>query len=140
LLWAVVAMVISFVAFVVCFELPRHEIMFPVDQPIELACDGQIYTGRVIRLSTSSAEITLQGRLPLRLSGQPVQLHLDAIGWIDGTAVPKSNELKLHLRPTSIQHRQLVVRLFASSTDNVAVRASLRGAMMATITRVSRGS
>src|SRR5260221_8937696 len=83
LLWAVVAMVISFVAFVVCFELPRHEIMFPVDQPIELACDGQIYTGRVIRLSTSSAEITLQGRLPLRLSGQPVQLHLDAIGWID---------------------------------------------------------
>jgi cellulose synthase (UDP-forming) len=132
-------MVISFVAFVVCFELPRHEIMFPVDQPVELACDGQIHAGRIVRLSTSSAEITLQSRLPCRLSGQPVQLLLDTIGWIDGTVVIKSNELRLHLRPTGIQHRQLVVRLFASSTDSVAVRASLRGAMAATITRVSRG-
>jgi cellulose synthase (UDP-forming) len=139
LLWAAVAMVISFVAFVVCFELPRHEIMFPVDQPVDLACDGQIHAGRVIRLSTSSAEITLQRRLPRRLSGQPVQLHFDAVGWIDGTVIIEPNELKLHLRPTSIQHRQLVVRLFASSTNSVAVRASLRGAMIATITRVSRG-
>jgi cellulose synthase (UDP-forming) len=132
-------MVISFVAFVVCFELARHEIMFPVDQPVELACDGQIHAGRIVRLSTSSAEITLQSRLPRRLSGQPMHLHFDTIGWIDGTVVSRSNELKLHLRPTGIQHRQLVVRLFSSSTDNVAVRASLRGAMMATITRISRG-
>jgi cellulose synthase (UDP-forming) len=139
LLWAAIAMIIAFIAFVVCFELPRHEIMFAVDHPIELACDGKILAGRVTQLSTSSAELSLQMNHLLRPSGQPARLHLDTLGWIDGNAFEVSGRIKLRLRPTSIQHRQLVVRLFGSSTGQVADRARLSGAMSATIGRVFRG-
>jgi len=138
LLWAAIAMVISFLAFVVCFELPRHEIMFAVDQPVELACDGKIFPGRVTRLSTSSAEISLQKDCPLR-SEQAVRLYVDPVGWVEGSAFVTASEIKLQLRPTTSQYRRLVVKLFTSTTGDVADRARLSGAMSATIVRVLRG-
>ena len=71
LLWAGIAMLISFVAFLVCFELPRREIFFKADDAAQLAWDGgRSIPGHVTALSTSGAQMSLAGRLPVPPAGQ----------------------------------------------------------------------
>jgi cellulose synthase (UDP-forming) len=41
LLWAGIAMLIAFIAFLLCFELPRFEDMFETDEATQLSCDEQ---------------------------------------------------------------------------------------------------
>jgi cellulose synthase (UDP-forming) len=140
LLWASIAMLIAFIAFLVCFELPRGEALFAVDEAAKLALDDHVVSGRVTGLSTSSAQMSFARNLPARLSNQTVQLYLDALGWI-GAEVASSSEaaVGLRLRPTFVQHKQLVVRLFGSSSSNVADTASMRGVIFGTISRGFRG-
>jgi cellulose synthase (UDP-forming) len=140
LLWAGIAMLIAFVAFLVCFELPRGEALFAVDEAAKLALDDHVFSGRVTALSTSSAQMSLARNLPARLSNQTVRLYLDATGWIEAEVSGSSRAgITLGLRPTSAQHRQLVVRLFGSSSSNVADTAKLRGVIFGTISRGFRG-
>jgi cellulose synthase (UDP-forming) len=78
LLWAGIAMLISFVAFMVCFELPRGDALFAVDAAAQLALDDSVISGHVTGLSTSTAQMSCAQTLPVRLSNQTVQLyHLD---------------------------------------------------------------
>jgi cellulose synthase (UDP-forming) len=140
LLWAAIAMLISFVAFVVCFELPRHEIVFPVDEVAELAWGEQLIPGRLTSLSTSSAEMSLVRNLPMRSPTPPVRLYCDVLGWLDAEpSTCSGDKISLRLRPTSPQHQQLVVRLFGSTSSGVADRARLIGAMFGMIARAFRG-
>jgi cellulose synthase (UDP-forming) len=140
LLWAAIAMLISFVAFVVCFELPRHEIVFPVDEAAQLAWGEQIIPGRLTSLSTSSAEMSLVRNLPRRSPTPPVRIFCDVLGWLDAEPSTFSGDkISLRLRPTSLQHQRLVVRLFGSSSNSVADRARLSGAISGTIARAFRG-
>jgi cellulose synthase (UDP-forming) len=140
LLWAGIAMLIAFIAFLVCFELPRGEALFAVDEAAKLALDDDVISGLVTGLSTSSAQISLARNLPARQSNQTVQLYLDALGWIEAEVSSSSKAvIRLRLRPTSAQHKQLVVRLFGSSSSNVADTASMRGAIFGTISRGFRG-
>src|SRR5258708_1062858 len=78
LLWAGIAMVIAFIAFLVCFELPRGEALFAVDEAAQLALDDNVISGHVTGLSTSSAQIFCARNLPARLSNPTVKLYLDA--------------------------------------------------------------
>ena len=140
LLWAGIAMLIAFVAFLVCFELPRGEALFAVDEAAKLALDDDVISGLVTGLSTSTAQISLARNFPARLSNQAVQLYLDALGWIEAEVSSSSKAvIRLRLRPTSAQHKQLVVRLFGSSSSNVADTASMRGVIFGTISRGFRG-
>ena len=140
LLWAGIAMLIAFVAFLVCFELPRGEPLFAVNEAAQLALDDNVISGHVIGLSTSSARMSFARTLPARLSNQTVRLYLDALGWIEAEVSSRSKAvIGLRLRPTFAQHRQLVVTLFGSSSNNVADTASMRGAIFATISRGFRG-
>jgi cellulose synthase (UDP-forming) len=140
LLWAGIAMVIAFVAFLVCFELPRGETLLAVDEPAQLALDDNVISGHVIGLSTSSAEMSFARTLPAHLTNQTVQLYLDALGWIEAEVSSCSTAIiALRLRPTFAQHKQLVVTLFGSSSYNVADTANLRGAIFGTISRGFRG-
>jgi cellulose synthase (UDP-forming) len=140
LLWAGIAMVIAFIAFLVCFELPRGKTLFAVDEPAQLALDDNVISGQVLGLSTSSAEMSLSRTLPAHLSDQTVQLYLGALGWIEAEVSSCSKAaVALRLRPTFAQHKQLVVRLFGSSSNNVADTASMRGAIFATLSRGFRG-
>jgi cellulose synthase (UDP-forming) len=133
-------MLISFIAFLACFELPRSETIFGVDQAARLAWNGEVMAGHVTELSTSGARMNVAGTLPIRLPDRPVSLYLDALGWIEAEVFNRSEtSVGLRLRPTSLQHRQLVVRLFGAPSDNVADTASLSGAIMATIARGFRG-
>src|ERR1700730_14977092 len=52
LLWAGIAMLIAFIAFLVCFELPRGEALFAVDEAAKLALDDDVISGLVTGLST----------------------------------------------------------------------------------------
>jgi cellulose synthase (UDP-forming) len=140
LLWAGIAMLIAFVAFLVCFELPRGEPLFAVNEAAQLALDDNVISGHVIGLSTSSAQMSFARTLPARLSNQTVRLYLDALGWVEAEVSSRSKAvIGLRLRPTFAQHRQLVVTLFGSSSNNVAGTASMRGAIFATISRGFRG-
>jgi cellulose synthase (UDP-forming) len=140
LLWAGIAMLISFVAFMVCFELPRGDALFAVDAAAQLALDDSVISGHVTGLSTSTAQMSCAQTLPVRLSNQTVQLYLDALGWIEAEVSSCSDTvIGLRLRPTLAQHRQLVVTLFGSSSSNVADTASMRGAIAGTISRGFRG-
>jgi cellulose synthase (UDP-forming) len=140
LLWAAIAMLISFVAFVVCFELPRHEIVFPANDPATLAWGDRIIAGCVIELSMTNARISAAQCLPEPRHGQPVHLYLDGLGWIEAkTSTCSGQIIELELRPTLLQRRQLVVRLFGSTSSSVAEIASWRGAAAGTIARAFRG-
>jgi len=140
LLWAGIAMVIAFIAFLVCFELPRGEALFAVDEAAQLALDDNVISGHVTGLSTSSAQIFCARNLPARLSNPTVKLYLDALGWIEAEVSSCSETaIGLRLRPTLTQREQLVVTLFGSSSSNVADTASMRGAIFGTISRGFRG-
>jgi cellulose synthase (UDP-forming) len=140
LLWAGIAILIAFIAFLVCFELPRGEALFAVDEAAHLALDDNVISGHVTGLSTSSAQMSFAQTLPARLSNQTVQLYIDALGWIEAEVSSCSKAaIGLRLRPTFAQHRQLVVTLFGSSSSNVADTASMRGAIFGAISRGFRG-
>jgi cellulose synthase (UDP-forming) len=140
LLWAGIAMLIAFIAFLVCFELPRGEALFAVDEAAHLALDDNVISGHVTGLSTSSAQMSFAQTLPARLSNQTVQLYIDALGWIEAEVSSCSKAaIGLRLRPTFAQHKQLVVTLFGSSSSNVADTASMRGAIFGAISRGFRG-
>jgi cellulose synthase (UDP-forming) len=140
LLWAGIAMLIAFIAFLVCFELPRGGALFEVDEAARLHIDGRNISGRVSLLSTSNAQVSCAQNLPIRLSSQNVQLHLDGFGAIDADIASYSNGvMDLRLRPTAAQHRQLVVRLFGASSGSVPDRARMSGVISGTILRAFRG-
>jgi cellulose synthase (UDP-forming) len=140
LLWAAIAMLIAFIAFLVCFELPRAQARFAVDEFAQLSFDGELISGRVQELSLSSARMSCAANLPARLFNRPVQLHLGGLGWINAEISSCSEAVvALRLRPTSSQHRQLVIRLFTSSSVGVADTASMGGAIVGTISRGFRG-
>jgi cellulose synthase (UDP-forming) len=140
LIWAGIAMLIAFIAFLVCFELPRADALFAVDEVAQLASDDNVISGHVTRLSTSSAQMSFARALPTRLSNQGVQLYLDALGWIEAevTSCSKSG-VGLRLRPTFSQRKQLVATLFGSSSSNVADSARMRETILGTVSRGFRG-
>jgi cellulose synthase (UDP-forming) len=133
-------MLIAFIAFLVCFELPRGEALFAVDEAAQLALGDNVIAGRVTGLSTSGAQMSFARNLPARLSSQTVQLYLATLGWIEAEVSSCSETaIGLRLRPTLTQHEQLVVRLFGTSYSTVADTASMSGAILGTISRAFRG-
>jgi cellulose synthase (UDP-forming) len=140
LIWAGIAMLIAFIAFLVCFELPRTDAHFAVDEAAQLALDDNVIAGHVTRLSTSSAQMSFARALPTRLSNQGVQLYLDALGWIEAEVSSCSqSSVGLRLRPTFAQRKQLVVTLFGSPSSNVADSACMRETIFGTVSRGFRG-
>jgi len=140
LIWAGIAMLIAFIAFLVCFELPRGEALFAVDEAAQLALGDNVIAGHVTGLSTSGAQMSFARNLPARLSSQTVQLYLATLGWIEAEVSSCSETaIGLRLRPTLTQHEQLVVRLFGTSYSTVADTASMSGAILGTISRAFHG-
>ena len=139
LLWAGIAMLIAFIAFLVCFELPRGEEMFEMDEDAQLAGNGEVSACRVAALSMSSVRLicTATGR---DLAGSPSKLYLDWLGWIDVSITSRTGNMVLaRLQPSLEQRQRLVVRLFSASYGNIAGTASLRGAFAGLARRGFRG-
>lgn len=141
LLWAGIAMLIAFIAFLVCFELPRGEEMFDLDEDARLSCDGAISSCRITGLSMTSVRLVCPAGEGRNLAGSPLQMHLDWLGWTDVSIVSGAGDIVLaRLRPSIEQRRRLVVRLFSASYGNVSDTASFSGAFSGLVRRGFRGS
>jgi cellulose synthase (UDP-forming) len=142
LIWAGVAMLIAFVAFLVCFELPRGDVQFSVDDPAELMWGGKVNPCNVTRLAASGASLELApNRERIRTNDGSARLYLAELGWIDAEVVsvskPASVELRLH--PSAAQRRSLIVRLFGASSGGVTEQVRPGNLIRGTIARGLRG-
>ncbi|MCC8979770.1 glycosyltransferase family 2 protein [Bradyrhizobium acaciae] len=136
LLWAAIAMLIAFIAFLVCFEVPRSSHMFETDELVWLADEGKILSCRLLAISPSSVRLVGGAGETLELAGWRYKIHLEGLGWIDVSMVSRSGHTVLaRLEPSAEQHQRLVVRLFSASQDNIAGVASLRGALAGLLRR-----
>lgn len=143
LLWAGIAMLIAFIAFLVCFELPRGEEMFEVNEDSHFACHEGVLSCRVTALSMSSVRLRLRDNScdEGAIAESPrSHLHLDRIGWTEISVTSRSGqEIHARLRLSFEQRAEMVVRLFSASHGNVAVTASLWGALGGLTRRGFRG-
>ncbi|WP_316180474.1 MULTISPECIES: cellulose synthase catalytic subunit [unclassified Bradyrhizobium] len=130
LLWAGIAMLIAFIAFLVCFELPRGEDLFPSSEAGWLAQNGEVVPCRLEALSLSSARVAVPPHHRMARPGSRLPLHLDGLGWLEASVEAVSRTAThLRLQPDEAQRRQLVVCLFSASCGVISARASLRGAL-----------
>lgn len=127
LIWAGIAMLIAFVAFLICFELPRTEDMFAIGEDGWLAGDAQLSPCRVDKLSLSSAQLVCATDCA---TGARCHLHLEWLGWTSVTVTARAGRvLQVVLEPDVEQRRRLVVQLFSSSCGGIAGQARLSGAL-----------
>ncbi|MGJ4894404.1 glycosyltransferase family 2 protein [Bradyrhizobium oligotrophicum] len=130
LLWAGIAMLIAFIAFLVCFELPRGEDLFPSGEAGWLAQSGEVVPCKIEALSLSWARVAGPPHHRMTRPGTRLPLHLDGLGWLEASVEAVSRTTThLRLQPDEAQRRQLVVRLFSSSRGVITDRARLRGAL-----------
>ncbi|MFG3597358.1 glycosyltransferase family 2 protein [Bradyrhizobium sp. RDI18] len=136
LLWAGIAMLIAFIAFLVCFELPRPGDMFETDEAAWLSGEGKILSCRLLAVSPTSVRFSGPAGNALELAGWRYQIHLEGLGWTDISMVSRFRETALaRLEPTAEQYQRLVVRLFSTSRGNIANEARLRGALAGLLRR-----
>jgi cellulose synthase (UDP-forming) len=136
LLWAAIAMLIAFIAFLVCFELPRSGDMFETDEPVWLSGEGKILSCRLLAISPTSVRFSGAAGDALELAGWHYKIHLEGLGWTDISMVSRSSRTVLaRLEPSAEQYQRLVVQLFSASHGNIAGVASLRGALAGLLRR-----
>jgi cellulose synthase (UDP-forming) len=133
---------IAFIAFVACFELPRGDKFFPVDEAgaLSLAGDDHAVHCRVAALSTSSAELTWTTAMrPLTEGAQP-WLYVERLGWVAVTVAAATATTALaYLHPIFEQRRLLVTWLFGSPPGDVAETVRITGAVAGLVRRGLRG-
>ncbi len=135
-------MLIAFIAFVACFELPRGDKFFPVNEAgaLALAGDDHAVPCRVAALSTSAVELTWTTAMRPPAEGAQPWLYMERLGWIAVTVATATGKTALaHLHPTFEQRRRLVTWLFGSPPDDVAETVRIRGAVAGLLRRGFRG-
>jgi cellulose synthase (UDP-forming) len=127
LIWAGVAMLMAFVAMIVCFEKPRPHFdeSFPVNTPGRVRAGG-IEVECVIRdLAVSRAGVEAVG-----VMAGPLELFVGPTGWIPAEVVGREGAaLELALNPSEAARRALIVYLFTGPIETVARTANIRGAL-----------
>ena len=114
LVWAGVAMVLTFICFLVCFEHPREDLAFRYEADALIEGGGIRRACRVATLSPARA--TLTGACEPAVLGAPLLLHLPGIGPVRAQA----DAAGLRLDPTPEQYRALIVALYATPRDTIA--------------------
>jgi cellulose synthase (UDP-forming) len=139
LLWAGIAMLVAFVAFVICFELPRGEDMFEIVEDSRLRWRGESLPCRVTAISMSSVRLLCPYDTKDLVGA--THLYLDRLGWTEISFSSRSgHELHANLTPNFEQRAHLVTRLFSASHGNIAHTARLKGAFASLARRAFRGS
>ena len=129
LIWAGVAMLFSFVAFLVCFERPRGAERFAIDEPTRVEVDGSTYAVTLARLGMESA--LLQGMLRNGIApGMPMRVWIETAGWVAARVAGSAGcAHEIRLEPNPAQHRALILRLFTTAIDPIARSANLSVAL-----------
>ncbi len=130
LMWAAIAMTISFGAFLVCFERGREEESLVTNQRTSLETSCGTVPCTLTRLSVSCASVqTMEMPAELR-RGDGVNILIPQVGWIAGQIGARGQDaMHIALTPTAEQRKRLILHLFASGIDNVARHAAGRGAI-----------
>ncbi|HLH11584.1 MAG TPA: glycosyltransferase [Methylovirgula sp.] len=132
LLWAAVAAIIAFGAFLVSFERPRGEEEFEVEEETFVRIAGETMRCVLVRLSPNSAPITPA----FDPADAPIQILVPNIGWIGARPGRKTGKLlALQLAPSAEQRHALIVRLFTSPIDNAARTVKIRPTVRALLRR-----
>ncbi|AOO81232.1 glycosyltransferase family 2 protein [Bosea vaviloviae] len=139
LLWAGVAMLISFVAFVICFERPRKADEFGIAEPSVLKTEIGTFRCTLSTMGLEGATIQL-AELPHELDrSQPLQIWVKTAGWIRAFArEDRIGEIALRLEPNAAQRRALILRLFTTAVDPIARTANWRGVVSGVLRRCFR--
>jgi cellulose synthase (UDP-forming) len=136
LLWAAVAMAISFSAFLVCFERPRAEECFITNGRIELRCGEQTFSCVLGNASLSFAtlkEVPMEAQLAV---GDDIEILVPSIGGIRGKVkLDTDGSISVDLLPSPEQRRRLIGYLFTSANEDVAKTARLRPALRGLLRR-----
>ncbi|MGH1589753.1 glycosyltransferase family 2 protein [Methylobacterium phyllosphaerae] len=125
LVWAGVAMLFSFVAFLVCFERPRAAERFAVNEPSQVSKGNDLHDVILLQLGMETAQ--LQGALPEYLTpGSSFRLWIEGTGWVEAQLeVTTNGRNEVRLNPNPLQRRTLILRLFTTGIDAIARNASL---------------
>lgn len=132
LVWAGIAMVLTFVAFLVCFDHPRGDLLFRFGAPAVLRCAERSYPARIVALSTERATLTVDDpdRVVALLAGRTCGLQIPDVGWVEATSDGAVlGGIGLRIEAASAERRALVTLLYSAPRDDIARQARLSGAL-----------
>ena len=82
LIWAGVAMLFTFVAFLVCFERPRGAEEFAVEEPVRVQVGGATYAGVLASLGMTTARLRIAAAPEVLAPGDALRVLVEPAGWI----------------------------------------------------------
>ncbi|MBX9930163.1 MAG: cellulose synthase catalytic subunit [Methylobacterium sp.] len=139
LVWAGVAMLFTFVAFLVCFERPRTAEEFVAEESVRVRSGGICYDAVLTSLGMETARLRLDAPPHTFAAGDALQIQIEPAGWITARlAVMMNGTQTLRLEPNRIQRHSLILRLFTTASDSIARTGNLRVAIQGLIHRCFR--
>jgi cellulose synthase (UDP-forming) len=141
LVWAGVAMVLAFVSFLVCFERPRHDERFAMDEPAVVALrNGVVMRCILDGLSMASAALRFDETCYIDV-GDEIRVLITEVGLIKASVIAReAGTVVVNLHPPEDLRAALIVRLFSTPPGHIAARANLRGAFIALFRRSFRAA
>lgn len=136
LIWAGVAMLFSFVAFLVCFERPRGAEEFRIEEPARVRSGGIAYDAALASLGMETAHLRLAAPEHAFVPGDTVDVLIHQIGWVPARLTAQSDmTFAVSLAPDRRQRQILILRLFTQAVDPIARTASLPMALRGLLAR-----
>lgn len=130
LVWAGVSMLLTFIAFLVCFELPRVDEAFHLAVPSLVEQDGNVAECVLVTVSERRAAITIPPGELVTDAGRASSVLMPTVGWVRAETIDGSGrDLHVELHPTAEQRRQLIVFLFSQPMRHIAESARMGGAL-----------
>lgn len=136
LVWAGVSMLLTFVAFLVCFELPRAEERFAIGAATRIRHADRTAACTLVDMSMHRAGIRITQADSLLASHRDIDILLPGVGWVAARALGRSGDLlEFELAPSPAERRLLITALFTAPMDNIAATASMSGSMRGLLRR-----
>ncbi|GJD64393.1 glycosyltransferase family 2 protein [Methylobacterium frigidaeris] len=140
LVWAGIAMLLTFVAFLVCFERPRGAEMFHVEEPTRVRSAGIAYNAMLARLGMQTALLRVDADQTGSV-GDSIDVLIEGIGWVAARLTGVSEGAQsLELAPDRLQRHSLILRLFTQAADPIARTANLQVALRGLAARCFRAA
>ena len=141
LIWAGVAMVLTFVSFLVCFERPRHDERFAMDEPAVVAlADGVMMRCHLDGLFMATAALRFDEAPDIDV-GDVLWVLIAEVGLINASVIERDGDtIVVTFEPPEGIRAALIVRLFSTPPRHIAAQANLRGAFTALFRRSFRAA
>ena len=127
LLWAGVAMLFTFVAFLVCFERPRAAELFEMAEPGRIRVDDLLSTCTIDALGLTTVLISgLPTAFVPRVNANRCEVWTATTGWVNAVLIDDGRKgLRFEIHPDTHQRHLLILRLYTTASDPIARTASL---------------